>query len=97
VQRHVDAPTGFSSAGKNDPVRTFGILIVRSPVAVVTSLFRVPLRCVVRCSVRSWGAAPMWAVASASTSSCSIVFSSRRMSSPASALRMISTSSSRTD
>jgi hypothetical protein len=88
---------GASSAGKNDPVRTFGIFTVKSPAVVVTILSRVPLRCVVRVSVRSWGSAPIWALASASTSSCMIVPSSRRINSPASALRIISTNSSRAD
>src|SRR5205814_7062181 len=87
----------LSSAGKNDPVRTLGIFTVRSPAVVVTALSRVPLRCVVRASLRSCGPAPIWAVASASTSSCKIVPSSRRISSPASALRIISTNSSRAD
>ena len=35
---------GLSSAGKNDPVRTFGIFTVKSPAVVVTVLSRVPLR-----------------------------------------------------
>ena len=35
---------GASSEGKNDPVRTLGIFTVRSPVAVASSLSRVPLR-----------------------------------------------------
>ena len=39
---------GASSAGKNDPVRVFGIRTVTSPEAVVTVLSRWPLRWVVR-------------------------------------------------
>ena len=50
---------GQSSDGKNDPERTFGILTVMSPVAVATSLSRVPLRWFVRASLRSCGSAPM--------------------------------------
>jgi hypothetical protein len=88
---------GASSDGKNDPERTFGIFTVRSPAVVATSLSRVPLRWVVRLSVRSCGPAPMCAVASASTSACSIVCSSRRISSPESALRSASVNSSRAD
>ena len=88
---------GASSAGKNDPVRVLGIFTVTSPTPVVTVLSRVPLRCVVRVSVRSCGPAPINAVASASTSSCSIAASSRRINSPASAAFIDSNNSSRAD
>lgn len=47
VQRHVDAPGGSSSDGKNDPVRIFGVITVRSPAVVDTVRSREPLRCVV--------------------------------------------------
>jgi hypothetical protein len=43
---------GESSEGKNEPDLTFGILTVMSPVAVETSLSRVPLRWFVRDLVR---------------------------------------------
>ena len=77
-------------AGKNEPVRTFAIFTVRSPAAVVTTLSRVPLRWVVRASVRWCTPAPMCAVAFASTTAWSIPPRSRRMSSPLSAVRSIS-------
>lgn len=55
--------------GKNEPVRSFGIRNSRSPAIVVRVLGRDPLRWVVRALVRSNGAAPMAAAASASTGS----------------------------
>ncbi len=48
------------------------------------------MRWVVRVSLRSCGAAPICAVASASIKACSMVCSSRRISSPESALRSAS-------
>ena len=44
---------GSSRLGKNDPDRSLGIFTVRSPLVVVTVLSRVPLREVVRSSLRS--------------------------------------------
>ena len=55
-----------SSEGKNDPVRSLGIRSSRSPAVVVSVRGRVPLRCAVRCSVRSQGPAPITLVSSAS-------------------------------
>ncbi len=88
---------GASSAGKNDPVRIFGIRTVTSPVAVVTSLSRWPLRWVVRASLRWWRSAPMWAVASASTRACSIVCRAVRIRLAPSPAFSASVSSSRAD
>src|SRR3954447_16491948 len=88
---------GASRDGKNDPARTFGIFTVRSPAEVATSFSRVPLRCIIRVSVRSCGPAPMCAVASASMTACSIVSSNRRINSPPSAVRSASLNSSRAD
>jgi hypothetical protein len=64
---------------------------------VATTFSRVPLRWVVRVAVRSCGPAPMCAVASASITACSIVCSSRRISSLPSALRNASLNFSRAD
>jgi hypothetical protein len=56
---------GSSSEGKNDPVRVLGIFTVTSPTPVVTVFGRLPLRWVVRVSVRSCAPAPMCAVGAA--------------------------------
>ena len=90
MQRDVDAPARRKQRGEERSERTFGILTVRSPAVVVTSLSRVPLRWVVRVAVRSSGPAPTCAVASASINACSIACSSRRITSPPSALRSAS-------
>ncbi len=50
ADEHCYSRLGASSAGKNDPARTFKILTVMSPVAVATSLSRVPLRSSPRCA-----------------------------------------------
>src|SRR4051812_9603524 len=56
--------------GKNDPFRSFGIRSSTSPAWVASNRSRAPLRSVVRDSVRSYLAAPIRSVASASISSC---------------------------
>ncbi len=58
-----------SSDGKNEPVRSLGIRSSRSPTWLINVRGREPLRCAVRVSVRSCGAAPITAVSSASISS----------------------------
>jgi hypothetical protein len=52
--------------GKNDPLRSFGMRSSTSPAWVASSRGRAPLRSVLRDSVRSYRAAPIRSVASAS-------------------------------
>jgi hypothetical protein len=56
--------------GKNEPFRSLGIRGSTSPALVDNDLVRWPLRSVPRDSVRSYGAAPIRSVASASINSC---------------------------
>ena len=65
--------------GKNEPWRSFGIASSTSPAAVDSRRGRCPLRCAVRVSVRSWRAAPMNAVVSASISCWSTHSNDARM------------------
>jgi hypothetical protein len=44
---------GSSNAGKNEPSRSFGMRSSTSPALVDSSRDQDPLRCVVRCSLRS--------------------------------------------
>lgn len=84
-----------SRDGKKDPVRTLGMAMSRSPACVVSTFSRCPLRIVVRVSVCSPGAAPMWAVASASISSCRIRWARTLINSIPSAVRSDSISRSK--
>jgi hypothetical protein len=70
-QGPVDAAARSSSAGKNAPSRSLGILSWTSPALVDSSRERVPLRWAVRVSVRSCRPAPMCWVASVSIRACS--------------------------
>jgi len=58
---------GANNEGKERPGPQLGIFTIKSPAVVETLFSRVPLRWVVRVGVCSYGLAPMWAVASAST------------------------------
>jgi hypothetical protein len=80
---------GLSKHGKNDSVRTFGILIVSSPVVVVTVVSRVPLLC------RAGLAALMGQRPDVRGRFCVDEFLHDRIKSPASALRIVSSTSSR--
>src|SRR5215207_711651 len=68
-----------------------------SPAAVVISLGRCPLRCVTRFSLRSWGRAPITAVASASISCWSTHSRLARMVSVISPALSAASSSDRSD
>lgn len=59
-----------SSAGKNDPDRSFGICTSTSPEVVETVLGRCPLRWVLLPSARWQRPAPIFSVASASINAC---------------------------
>jgi hypothetical protein len=61
---------GSKSDGKNEPFRSFGMSTDASPAGVSIVFARRPFRRVMRRSVRSYGAAPIRAVASASMRSC---------------------------
>lgn len=64
--------------GKNDPSLNLGIASSTSPASVASVLGRVPLRRVARSGIRSCGAAPILAVASALVRSCSPACSIRQ-------------------
>src|SRR4051794_889968 len=83
--------------GKNDPLRNLGIRSSTSPPLVVSSRSRAPLRSVVRVSLRSYRAAPICSVASASISSCNAIRTDSRIRSTPSPARNASSSSDRAD
>jgi len=83
--------------GKNDPVRNFGIFNSKSPAFVAHRRARCPLRCVVRSSLRSNGAAPILSVASASINCWTIHSKLVRIVSVISPARNASSSSDRSN
>src|SRR4051794_1696514 len=83
--------------GKNDPLRNLGIRSSTSPPLVVSSRSRAPLRSVVRVSLRSYRAAPIRSVASASISSCITIRTDSRTRSTPSPAPNASSSSDRAD
>jgi hypothetical protein len=86
-----------SRDGKNDPARSLGMARSTSPAVVVSTRSRWPLRWAVRASVRSCGAAPITAVASASINACRITCSAERMTSVESEALSASRTSTRAD
>jgi hypothetical protein len=73
---------GSRRAGKNEPERSFAIRSSTSPAFVLRRRLRLPLRWVVRSSVRSYRPARIaWADSSSTRSWRTIVIASRRTSS----------------
>src|SRR3954447_2288331 len=83
--------------GKNDPFRSLGIRSSTSPAWVANNRSRPPLRSVVRDSVRSYLAAPIRSVASASINSCITIRTDSRIKSTPSPVRNASSSSDTAD
>src|SRR5215216_4727922 len=88
---------GSRMTGKYDPLRSFGIRSSTSPAWVASNRSRAPLRSVVRVSVRSYRAAPILSVASASISSCMTIRTDSRIRSTPSPVRNASSSSDTAD
>src|SRR3954452_13284288 len=88
---------GSRMTGKNDPFRSFGIRSSTSPAWVANNRSRPPLRSVVRDSVRSYLAAPIRSVASASINSCMTIRTDSRIRSTPSPVRNASSSSDTAD
>src|SRR4051794_8031504 len=88
---------GSRMTGKNDPFRSFGIRSSTSPAWVASNRSRAPLRSVTRDSVRSYLAAPMRSVASASISSCMTIRTDSRIKSTPSPERNASSNSDTAD
>src|SRR4051794_15647266 len=83
--------------GKYDPLRSFGIRSSTSPAWVASNRSREPLRSVTRVSVRSYFAAPIFSVASASISSCITIRTDSRIKSTPSPVRNASSNSDTAD
>ena len=88
---------GSRMAGKNEPLRSFGIRSCTSPACVDSTRARAPFRSVTRVSVRSYRAAPIRSLAYSSINSCSTSRTAPRIKSAPSPARNASSSSDRAD